>query len=84
MCKHANKTVVYYDGITDIGNGPEALFFTAYQCDDCGMLLDAVDSETVAEQPAEPPTMDKAAYWAALQKAAKDVVKLAKEGVAQK
>lgn len=79
MCKHANKTVVYYDGITDIGNGPEALFFTAYQCDDCGMLLDAVDSETVAEQPAEPPTMDKAAYWTALQKAAKDVVKLAKE-----
>ena len=79
MCKHANKTVVYYDGITDIGNGPEALFFTAYQCDDCGMLLDAVDSETVAEQPTEPPMIDKAAYWAALQKAAKDVLERAKE-----
>ena len=41
MCKHSNKTVVYYDGITDIGNGPEALFFLARQCDDCGMLLEA-------------------------------------------
>ena len=41
MCKHANKTVVYYDGITDIGNGPEAIFFLARQCDDCGMLLEA-------------------------------------------
>lgn len=79
MCKHANKTVVYYDGITDIGNGPEALFFTAYQCDDCGMLLEAVDSETVAQQPTEPPTMDKAAYWTALQKAAKYVLERAKE-----
>lgn len=83
MCKHANKTVVYYDGITDIGNGPEALFFTAYQCDDCGMLLDAVDSETVAEQPTEPPMIDKAAYWAALQKAAKDVLERAKEEVSK-
>lgn len=79
MCKHANKTVVYYDGITDIGNGPEALFFFARQCDDCGMLLEPVDTETVAELPAEPPTLDKAAYWAALQKAAKAVIESAKE-----
>ena len=79
MCKHANKTVVYYDGITDIGNGPEAIFFTAYQCDDCGMLLEAVDSDTVAAQPTEPPALDKAAYWTALQKAAKDVMERAKE-----
>ncbi len=79
MCKHKHKTIVYYEGITDIGNGPEEIFFTAFQCDDCGMLLEAASTEDVLAVSYEPPTLDKAAYWNALKHAARAVVESAKE-----
>lgn len=79
MCKHKHKTIIYYEGIADIGDGPEEIFFTAFQCDDCGMLLEAASTEDVLAVSYEPPTLDKAAYWNALKNAARAVVESAKE-----
>lgn len=77
MCKHKHTTIIYYEGIIDIDE-PVDVFFTAHQCDDCGMLLAAANSDTVAAAPYEPPALDKVAYWNALLKQARAVVESAK------
>ncbi len=79
MCKHKHTTIVYYDGICDLGTGPEELFLTLYQCDDCGMTLGSATDDEVAMLPAEPPALDEVAEQAAMERAWRDIIRSARE-----
>jgi len=78
MCKHRFKTVVFYDGIATLFQDPEHVFFTAWQCDDCGMLVGSATDDDVVRCEYEPPPLDKLAYWNALLNAWRDVIASAK------
>lgn len=81
MCKHKHTTIVYYNGIYDlgIGTGPEELFLNLYQCDDCGKTLGPATDDEVTRLPTEPPALDEVAEQAALDRAWQDVIESARE-----